>query len=101
MTVRTVSQAFSKVKKRLFHLAQKFVYVPMMLSHPFDEVVKLLDEVPDLQSRFSLTQVRRSTPDHIITAKVETLGPRKDQRERLSIKCVRTTCRREAVTRLT
>ena len=35
-------------RKCFFYLAEEFVDVPMMLSHPFDEMVKLLDKVANL-----------------------------------------------------
>jgi len=30
------------------YLAEELINIPMVLSHPFDEVVKLLDEIADL-----------------------------------------------------
>ena len=63
-------------------LAKELVDIPMVLSHPFDEVVKLLDEIADLQTRSQLsTRVVTNFMGYIITAEVETLGPRKGQRE--------------------
>ena len=64
-------------------LAKEFVDVPMVLSHPFDEVVKLLDEIADLANRVSSLIKERQLDVYIITAEVETPGPRKGQRERL------------------
>lgn len=56
----------------------------MMLSHPFDEVVKLLDEVADLPTESQRHSGEAGTLTYIITTEVETWGPRKYQRERLS-----------------
>jgi len=33
------------------YLAKELVNIPMVLSHSFDEVVKLLDEIADLPTR--------------------------------------------------
>ena len=79
----TVNWVLSK-EKAVSCLAKEFVDIPMVLSHPFDELVKLLDKIADLQiwSQPS-TQVADSSRGYIITAEVETSGPRKGQRERL------------------
>ena len=55
----------------------------MMLSHPFDEVVKLLDKIADLPTKGQLYSGKKRPGGYIIAAEVETLGPRKGQRERL------------------
>ena len=68
-------------RKRVPYLAKEFVDIPMMLSHPFDEVVELLDEIADLPTRSQLYPSEKQLGDYIVTAEVETLGPGKDQRE--------------------
>ena len=35
-------------ESRSCHLAEQFIDIPMVLSHPFDEVVKLLDKIANL-----------------------------------------------------
>ena len=70
----------------------------MVLSHPFDEVVKFLNEVPDLQIKIKPQSNEGTIRFYIITAEVEALGPWKDQRERLSSQRVRTpSCRPEEI----
>ena len=70
----------------------------MVLGHPFDEVVKFLDEVPDLQIKIKPQSNEDTIRSYIITAEVEALGPWKDQGERLSTQRVRTpSCRPEEI----
>ena len=55
-----------------------------MLGYPFDEVVKLLDEVADLPTKSQRYSSEAETLTNIVTAEVETWGPRKYHWERLS-----------------
>jgi len=77
----TVNWVLSK-EKAISYLAKELVDIPMVLSHPFDEVVKLLDEIADL-ARSQRYQSNANSAAYIVTAEVETSGPRKGQRERL------------------
>ena len=47
---KSKSDAFKEKRSDSPHLAEEFVDVPVVLGHPFDEVVKLLDEIPDLST---------------------------------------------------
>lgn len=60
------------------YLAEEFIDIPMVLSHPFNEVVKLLDEITDLSTRSQRYPDEERTTTCIVTAEVEALGPRKD-----------------------
>jgi hypothetical protein len=72
-----------------FYLAKEFVDVPMMLSHPFDEMVKLFDKITDLPTKGERHSSKAGTITYIIAAEVKTRGPRKHQRERLSNQILR------------
>ena len=45
---RSKSDAFREERSDSPYLAKDFVYIPVVLGHTFDEVVKLLDEILDL-----------------------------------------------------
>jgi len=48
VTIATVNWVLSK-EKVVSCLAKELVDIPMVLGHPFDELVELLDEIADLQ----------------------------------------------------
>lgn len=85
----------------IFYLAEEFVDVPVMLSHPFNKVVKLFDKVANLPTKSERHSDITETITYVITAEVETWGPRKHQRERLSNQFFRIRPRVETKIRLT
>lgn len=72
---------FLKGKDEFLYLAEEFIDVSVVLSHPLDEVIKFLDEIADLPAEGQCHSGRTWTPTHIIAAEVETRGPGEDQRE--------------------
>jgi len=63
------------------YLAEELVDIPMVLSHPFDEVIELFDEIADLPTGSQFCSSEKRLADHIVTAEVEALGPGEGQRE--------------------
>lgn len=60
------------------HLAKEFINIPVVLSHPFNEVIELLDEITDLVDKNQLDSSEQCFSTYIVTAEVKTWGPRKD-----------------------
>ena len=77
MTVAVVS--WVRLGKFNFsHLAKEFINIPVVLSHPFDKVIELLDEITDLVDKNQLDPSEQCFSTYIVTAEVKTWGPRKD-----------------------
>jgi hypothetical protein len=47
--------------ERVSCLAKEFIDIAMVLGHPFDEMVKLLDEITDLTTRRQFHSSKRAT----------------------------------------
>lgn len=77
MTVAVVS--WLRLGKNNFsHFAKEFINIPVVLSHPFDEVIELLDEITDLVDKNQLDSSEQCFSTYIVTAEVKAWGPRKD-----------------------